>query len=146
MCIGYKNWTTKKGVSKCTWVISHDKLLDIWEKSQTYISIRDELKRDDNLPPRWNKHDQTVIDGFEKHIRPFNMPDGNMLDPTEDQLQKYYKAIKKLQEHLTEETYNLEDFLDDLNLEPPQFELDNADLKGHMDERRMLERKLKLLR
>jgi len=145
MCIGYKNWITKKGLKKCTWVISHDKLLDIWEKSTTYQTVRDELVQHNNLPHNWNKHDESIIDGFESHIRPFNMPDGNMLDPTEDQLYKYYLAIKKLQEHITKESFTLEDFLSDLNLDPPEFELTNEELKGHMDERRMLKRKLQML-
>jgi hypothetical protein len=140
---GYYDWK-KKGQQKRTIVMDHDALEDTWKVVCQYMELVTALKKQQNLPRDWNFRDEAVIEGFAKHIAPYDAiidgERGKFLDPSVEQLMMYYKAIRKLYKHLRNEELAIDDYLSDLKIDMPENELSSSDLSTHCEERRLIKK------
>jgi hypothetical protein len=144
---GWRSWE-KNGVKKRSLVMEHEAQIDTWEIVDQYRKLVNTLRDNNNLPPTWNHNDDGVIVGFSIHLAPYGeLIDGQpglFLDPIEDQIHKYYLAIRKLHEHLEGAKISKKDMLKLLKIDIPSREMTKSEMFKHCETRRKLKTAVEL--
>lgn len=144
---GWRTWE-KNGVKKRSLVMDHEAQIDTWEVVHEYYKLVQTLTATNNLPPTWNVHDHGVITGFDIHLAPYGeIIDGQpglFLDPIEDQIHKYYLAVRKLHEHLEGIKISKKEMLKLLKIDIPSREMTKQEMYQHCETRRKLKTAVEL--
>ena len=142
MPIGYAAYFDKTAKKvKESWCLDISENLDTFKLAADYALLTDRLRADKNLPPKWTKNDEEIIWGIVDHIKPFYLG-GEQLDPIRDQMMKWFKAVKKINEHLTNEKFLIQDFYNQLGYDAPHYQMNSYEVKKHMDEKRKIKREM----
>jgi hypothetical protein len=146
---GWRDWKdTKTSNLKKSVVMHHEALLNTYDTAEQYYNLVQTLKTYNNLPSKWNKHDEGIITGFLQHIGPYDIKvEGklcNFLDPLEDQLHKHFLAIRKLHTHIDETPLTKDEYLRIMGIDKPTRTLSKAEMFEHCEERRRMKTKLEI--
>jgi len=128
---GLYSWNDKRNNKRTTWVLDSEELDHLKKISQDYKKAVQNIRQFNGLPKSWHEyHDQGIVDGMVELTK-------SNSDPTFEQLQKYFKAIRKIHKTAGEDLTWEEFVVDTLNINYNNRKLSPNEIKQHCDNRRM---------